>query len=192
MTAPTAVTTKSSGPTPRLLRIDSRHQAEIYRQLKAMPRIAGVVEQTAAVDAFYENIAQTTLFFALISTVLGACIAFGVIYNNMRIALAERGRELASLRILGFGKGEVSYILIGEMMLIALIAQPIGWLIGAWIASAMTNAFTSDLYAIPLVLKPAVFATGSLVVLTAAFVSVMIVRRRLDRLDLVSVMKTRE
>ena len=78
------------------------------------------------------------------------------------------------------------------MMLIALIAQPIGWLIGAWIASAMTNAFTSDLYAIPLVLKPAVFATGSLVVLVAAFISVMIVRRRLDRLDLVSVMKTRE
>jgi putative ABC transport system permease protein len=119
-------------------------------------------------------------------------ITIGVTYNAARIQLSERARELASLRILGFGRGEVSYILVGEMMLIALVAQPFGWLIGAGIAQLMTSAFTSDLYAIPLVLKPATFAFASLVVLGAAFASVMIVRRRLDRLDLVSVMKTRE
>ena len=77
-------------------------------------------------------------------------------------------------------------------MLIALIAQPLGWLIGAWIAKAMTDAFTSDLYAIPLVLEPSTFALGSLIVLCTAFGSVMIVRQRLDRLNLVAVMKTRE
>jgi putative ABC transport system permease protein len=96
------------------------------------------------------------------------------------------------LRILGFSRGEVSYILVGEMMLIALIAQPVGWLIGSWIARLMTSAFTSDLYAIPLVLKPATFTIASLVVLIAALLSVLIVRRKLDRLDLVAVMKTRE
>ena len=86
----------------------------------------------------------------------------------------------------------VSYILVGEMMLIALIAQPFGWAIGAYIAHLMSSNFTSDLYAIPLVLKPATFTLASLVVLAAALGSVLIVRRRLDRLDLVSVMKTRE
>ena len=78
------------------------------------------------------------------------------------------------------------------MMLITVLAQPLGWLIGAWIAKAMTNVFTSDLYVIPLVLKPATFAFASLIVLSIAFISVMIVRQRLDRLDLVAVMKTRE
>jgi putative ABC transport system permease protein len=119
-------------------------------------------------------------------------ITVGVTYNAARIQLSERARELASLRILGFGRGEVSYILMGEMMLIALLAQPFGWLIGAWIARLMSTNFTSDLYAIPLILKPATFSIASLVVLSAALVSVMIVRRRLDRLDLVSVMKKRE
>ena len=77
-------------------------------------------------------------------------------------------------------------------MLIALIAQPIGWLLGTAIAVAMVQGFASDLYVIPLVLKPATFAYASLVVLSISLVSVLVVRRRLDRLDLVSVMKTRE
>jgi putative ABC transport system permease protein len=127
-----------------------------------------------------------------IYVVIAVLITFGVAYNGARIQLSERARELASLRILGFTRGEVSYILVGEMMLIALLAQPMGWLIGAWIAQAMTEAFTSDLYAIPLVLEPDTFALGSLVVLVATFASVMIVRHRLDGLDLVAVMKTRE
>jgi len=142
--------------------------------------------------AFQDTIEQNIVVMNSIYISIAIMITVGVSYNAARIQLSERARELASLRILGFGRGEVSYILIGEMMLIALIAQPIGWLIGAWIASAMTNAFTSDLYAIPLVLKPHIFAIGSLVVLSATLGSVLIVRRRLDRLDLVSVMKTRE
>ena len=96
------------------------------------------------------------------------------------------------MRILGFTRGEVGYILMGEVMLLALLAQPVGWWIGWAVAKLMTESFTSDLYAIPLVLKPATFSSASLVVLTAAMVSVLVVRRRLDRIDLVAVMKTRE
>ncbi|MEO0917341.1 MAG: FtsX-like permease family protein [Pseudomonadota bacterium] len=123
---------------------------------------------------------------------IAVLITVGVTYNAARIQLSERARELASLRILGFARDEISYILVGELMLIAAIAQPLGWLIGAWIAQSMVNAFTSDLYAIPLVLEPHTFAFASLIVLSIAFISVMIVRQRLDRLDLVAVMKTRE
>jgi len=75
---------------------------------------------------------------------------------------------------------------------LAVLAQPLGWLMGAWIASALSNSFTSDLYAIPLVLEPEIFARASLIVLAASFVSVMLVRRRIDRMDLVAVMKARE
>jgi putative ABC transport system permease protein len=164
----------------------------LHTAIKQTPKITGIVEMNENRRSFQDTIEQNIVVMNTIYIGIAVLITVGVTYNAARIQLSERARELASLRILGFGRGEVSYILIGEMMLIALIAQPFGWLIGAWIAHLMTNSFTSDLYAIPLVLKPATFSIASLVVLTAAFVSVMIVRRRLDRLDLVSVMKTRE
>ncbi|WP_299869690.1 ABC transporter permease [uncultured Roseobacter sp.] len=169
------------------------HQTEaLHKAIKELPELSGLIEMTENRQSFQDTIDQNVTVMNTIYIVIAVLITVGVTYNAARIQLSERARELASLRILGFDRGEVSYILVGEMMLIALIAQPFGWLIGAWIARTMTNAFTSDVYAIPLVLQPATFTSASLVVLTASFVSVMIVRRRLDRLNLVAVMKTRE
>ncbi|MBD3665421.1 ABC transporter permease [Sulfitobacter aestuariivivens] len=172
--------------------LDESQTEALHAAIKKTPRITGIVEMNENRRSFQDTIEQNIVVMNTIYIGIAVLITVGVTYNAARIQLSERARELASLRILGFGRGEVSYILMGEMMLIALIAQPFGWLIGAWIAQLMTNAFSSDLYAIPLVLKPATFTVASLVVLTAAFVSVMIVRRRLDGLDLVAVMKTRE
>ena len=181
---------------PRLstanITLDDRETGALHQAIKDMPSVSGIIEMNENRRAFQDTIEQNIVVMNTIYIVIAVLITVGVTYNAARIQLSERARELASLRILGFGRGEVSYILVGEMTLIALIAQPFGWLIGSWIAGAMTKAFTSDLYAIPLVLKPAIFATGSLVVLCAAFASAMIVRRRLDRLDLIAVMKTRE
>ncbi|WP_299832170.1 ABC transporter permease [uncultured Roseobacter sp.] len=172
--------------------LDEHQTVALHKAIKELPELSGLIEMTENRQSFQDTIDQNVTVMNTIYIVIAVLITVGVTYNAARIQLSERARELASLRILGFDRGEVSYILVGEMMLIALIAQPFGWLIGAWIARTMTNAFTSDVYAIPLVLQPATFASASLVVLTAALVSVMIVRRRLDRLDLVAVMKTRE
>jgi putative ABC transport system permease protein len=172
--------------------LDSNQSDALHAAVKNTPQITGIVEMNENRRSFEDTIEQNIVVMNTIYIVVAVLITIGVTYNAARIQLSERARELASLRILGFGRGEVSYILMGEMMLIALVAQPFGWLIGAGIAQLMTNAFTSDLYAIPLVLKPATFTLASLVVLGAALASVLIVRRRLDRLDLVSVMKTRE
>ncbi len=172
--------------------LDSNQTEALHLALKDLPRLSGLVEMNENRRSFQDTIEQNVVVMNTIYIVIALLITVGVAYNAARIQLSERARELASLRILGFSRGEVSYILIGELMLIALLAQPFGWLIGAWIAHAMTTAFTSDLYAIPLVLKPATFALASLIVLVAALGSVMLVRRRLDRLDLVAVMKTRE
>jgi putative ABC transport system permease protein len=124
--------------------------------------------------------------------IIALLITIGVTYNGARILLSERSRELASLRILGFTRGEVSYILIGETMLLALLAQPLGWWIGAQIATSMADSFSSDLYNTPVVLPPEIFARASFLVLLASFASVMLVRRRLDKQNLVAVMKVRE
>lgn len=172
--------------------LDEHKTEALHKAIKELPELSGLIEMTENRQSFQDTIDQNVTVMNTIYIVIAVLITVGVTYNAAHIQLSERARELASLRILGFDRGEVSYILVGEMMLIALIAQPFGWLIGAWIARTMTNAFTSDVYAIPLVLQPATFTSASLVVLTASFVSVMIVRRRLDRLNLVAVMKTRE
>jgi putative ABC transport system permease protein len=172
--------------------LDSEQTLALHAAIKDTPHISGLVEMSENRRSFQNTINENIVVMNSIYIVVAVLITIGVTYNAARIQLSERARELASLRILGFGRGEVSYILVGEMMLIALLAQPMGWLIGAWIAQLMTNGFSSDLYSIPLVLKPATFTLASLVVLGSALGSVMIVRQRLDRLDLVSVMKTRE
>ena len=172
--------------------VDDSQTNALHKAVKETSMVTGLIEMNENRRSFQDTIEENVMVMNAIYITIALLITVGVTYNAARIQLSERARELASLRILGFRRGEISYILVGELMLIALIAQPFGWLIGSWIADAMVGAFTSDLYAIPLVLKPATFALASLIVLSTAFVSVMIVRRRLDHMDLVSVMKTRE
>ena len=178
--------------TGALLKIDERYQRDIYAELKEMPRIAGVVEHESSIESFYDTIAETILFFTFISTLLGSSIAFGVIYNSMRIALSERNRELASLRVLGFERNEVAYILLGELALFTLVAIPLGFLIGYGLCAYMAFQFDSDLYRVPLVLGINVYAFSALVVLLSSIVSAIMIWRNLADLDMVAVLKSKE
>lgn len=178
--------------TGALLKVDQRYQRDVYAELKEMPRVAGVVEHKSAVKSFYDTIAETILFFTFITTLLGISIAFGVIYNTMRIALSERNRELASLRVLGFERNEVAYILLGEMALFTLIAIPLGFLIGYGLCAYMAFQFDSDLYRVPLVLGMNVYAFSALVVLLSSIASAIMIWRNLADLDMVAVLKSKE
>jgi len=175
-----------------LLQVDELYLTQLYSELKGMPRVAGVVEKTAAVKSFYETIAETVLFFTFITTLLGGSIAFGVVYNSLRIALSERNRELASLRVLGFGRGEVAYILLGELGLLTLAAIPLGMLLGYGLCAYMAYAFDTDLYRIPLVLGMHVYAFAALVVIFSFVISAGLILHNLAHLDLVAVLKTKE
>jgi len=167
--------------------------AEAFQEwIKDVPRLTGTINMTENRISFTDTLSNNILVATTVYGILGMIITVGVAYNAARVQLSERARELACLRILGFGKGEVAYILAGEVLLLAVLAQPVGWVIGYGVARLMTEGFTSDLYAIPLVLEPATFAQASLIVLGAAVVSVALVARRLGRLDLIAVMKTRE
>ncbi len=178
--------------TGAFLKVDERYQREVYRELKDMPRIAGVVEQASAIDSFYENVAQQVLFYTFITTLLGGSIAFGVVYNSMRIALSERNRELASLRVLGFRRGEVAYILLGEMALLTLVAIPLGLLIGYGLCAYLAFEFDTDLYRIPLVLGRDVYAFAATVVIASSLISALMIWRNLSHLNMVAVLKTKE
>lgn len=174
------------------MRVDPEELPALHAALKDTPKAGGAILMTENRRAFQDTIAQNLLMITAIYGLLGILITVGVAYNGARVQLSERARELASLRILGFSRGEVSYILVGETMLLAILAQPLGWAIGWYVARLMTNSFDSDIYAIPLVLNPPTFSYASLIVLGAALGAALIVRRRIDTLDLVAVMKTRE
>ncbi|MEW6729638.1 MAG: ABC transporter permease, partial [Pseudomonadota bacterium] len=113
-------------------------------------------------------------------------------YNSATIALSERSRELASLRVLGFTRGEIAYILLGELAVLTLAAIPVGMLLGVGLVGILVLAFTNDLYRLPLLLTPSNYALGASVVIVSALLSGWILWHKLGRLDLVAVLKTRE
>ncbi|MDD3518042.1 MAG: FtsX-like permease family protein, partial [Chromatiales bacterium] len=158
----------------------------VVQHLKDMPRVAGVTDRQTAIRNFYESMADIVLTFAFFSTLLAGSIAFGVVYNSARIALTERSRELASLRVLGFTRGEIGYILIGELALLTLAAIPAGFVIGYALITYIAHSVESDLYRIPVVAEPSVFAFAATIVFISAAASSLIVARRLYHLDLVA------
>ncbi|MDZ4164596.1 MAG: FtsX-like permease family protein [Smithellaceae bacterium] len=171
---------------------DPTYAEELYRGFVNMPRVSGTTLRRAEIRNFHDVQAKAMLFFTFIATLMACSIAFGVVYNSARIALSERSRELSSLRVLGYTRGEISYILLGELGLITLLAIPLGFFIGYWLCAYIAQALVSDLYRVPLVIELKTYSLAAAVVLASASVSGLIVRHKLDHLDLVEVLKTRE
>lgn len=174
------------------LKVDEHYAKAVYKELKTMPKIAGVVMTDAAIQSFFESIEKTILMFSFIASLLAGSIAFGIIYNSVRIALSERSRELASLRVLGFHKSEIAYILLGEQALLTLLAIPSGFLIGYVLSAYLASASSSDLYRIPLVLENDVYALAAVIVFLSSILSALLLWRNITNLDMVAVLKAKE
>jgi len=169
-------------------------QAErLYTKLKATPEVAGVTVKRAALNSFRQTVAENLLRMRLFNVLFAGVIACGVVYNSARIAVAERARELATLRVIGFTRAEISLILLGELALLTLVAIPAGMALGYGLAAAVIRlAYDTELFRIPLIITRSTYGFAAAVTLMAALVSGLIVRRMLDRLDLVAVLKSKE
>jgi putative ABC transport system permease protein len=174
------------------LALDLSLRDELFEKLKTTPAASFISLQFVALQKFRDTLAQNVSLMISVYATMAAIIAFGVVYNFARISLSEQGREMASLRVLGFTKAEISGLLLGELAIVVLLAQPLGWGIGYVFALAMTEGFKTELYRVPLVVNREVYAWASLIVFAASVVSALIVRRRIDRLDMIEVLKTRE
>lgn len=174
------------------LMIDEREETAFYAAARSAPKTELITVSALMLERFQETLAENITVMITVYVTLATIIAVGVVYNFSRIALSEQGRELASLRVLGFTNNEVAGVLFGELGAVVLLAQPLGWLIGYCIALAMVAAFSSDLYRVPLVVGREVFATASLIVLSAALASAFAIRGRVNNLDMIEVLKTRE
>ncbi len=187
---------RAAGSGPRIsgvhIGIDGAHLDDLYRAVKATPQITAVALQSISRERFQDTMQENMNAMLMVYFTLAVIIAFGVVYNSARIQLSERARELATLRVLGFGRAEVSNVLLIELGAIVALAQPIGWLIGIGFGYIITTGLASDLFRVPFIIRMHTFAVSSLVVVAAALVSALIVRQRVDRLDLIRVLKTRE
>src|SRR5262245_19103641 len=174
------------------LSVDSHYTKTLYAKLKQTPKVAGVTVQEAAMQSFRDTFAENMLRMRLFNVIFSCIIAAGVVYNTARISLAERSRELATLRVMGFTRGEISAIQLGELAVITLTAIPLGLLMGYGFAILVTVGLATEMFRIPLVIHPATYAFAATVVIVAALLSGLLVRRKLDHLDLVAVLKSRE
>lgn len=174
------------------LLLDPRQTADFFAAAAQAPKTGFLNVTDLTVRRFRATLAENITVMITVYVTLAAIIAVGVVYNFARIALSEQGRELASLRVLGFTRAEVAAVILLELAVVVVLAQPLGWLIGHGFGLAMVAAFSSDLYRVPFVMGREVYATASLIVVAAAILSAAIVRRRIDRLDLIAVLKTRE
>jgi putative ABC transport system permease protein len=174
------------------LAVERGREPALIEATRALPRIVGAFSKATMLRNMEEISARNIRVISAILTAFAAVIAVGVVYNNARIALAERSWELASLRVLGFTRAEVSGLLLGEMAIGIAVALPLGMLMGYGLVHLVAELTQSDQFYFPVVIQPRTYALAGLAVLVSGLASALVVRRRIDRLDMVAALKTRE
>lgn len=174
------------------LSVDHRKWDEFMREVKDTPRSAVVMVKKEQLAAFRETTGQSIGLIRKLYFVLAVIVAFGVVYNSSRIALSERSRELATLRVVGFSQPEVRGVLLGELSILVLSAIPVGLVFGRGLALFIMSSFSTETVRMPIVIEPVTYTVAVMVVLTAAVLSFALVSRMLSKLDLVGVLKARD
>lgn len=174
------------------LLVDPARETELAAALKQVPAVAGVASKRVALENFRRMLDQNMGVMLTFNILFAGVIAFGVVYNAARVSLSERSRELASLRVLGFTRAEISVILLGELAVLTVLSLPVGALVGYNLTALLVTSIDSEMFRFPVVVDVRAMALAALTVTAASMLSALLVRRRLDRLDLVAVLKTRE
>ena len=174
------------------LTIDAAQTQTLYEKIKGMPAVAGVSLKADARDSIVRLMNEGAGATRYVMAIIAGLITFGIIYTSARIAFAERSRDLSSLRVFGFSRGETAFVLLGELILLTLVALPIGMLGGQAFAQIIAEAFSTDLYQVPADVPLSAHAGAAVAVLLATAASALIVKRDLDRLDIVHALKSRD
>jgi putative ABC transport system permease protein len=173
-------------------RVDQAHRAQFLHALKEVPRVSWVAIKESLRENFRQTTAASIGMIQTIYLVFAMVVAFGVVYNNARISLAERARELATLRVIGFSRREVGGVLITELVILAAVALPCGLLLGTGFATAILRAVNTETVRLPLVLTTSNYAFATAVVSVASAISALVVLRKLSQLNLVGALKAPE
>jgi putative ABC transport system permease protein len=183
---------ESSVASGAFLSVDANHRDQVFHELEMRPGVASVTIKNAVLESFRQTVAENILVMRSFLIVFAAVIAVGVVYNSARISLSERSRDLATMRVMGFTQQEVSVVLLGEICLLTIVAIPCGWLLGYGLAGLMAAGLDTDNYRIPLIISRNTYAMAAATIVAATLFSGVVVAGRVQRLDLVGVLKTRE
>jgi len=175
-----------------LLQVDGNKKDDLYRTLKHLPAVAAVSIKEAALTSFKDTISQSMTLSIGVLIVFASVIAMGMIYNGARIALSERANELATIRILGFTRQEITFILLGEQAVVTALALPFGFAAGYGVCALLSAKLETELYRMPLAIESSSYAWAFLIVLFSAVMSGFLISGRLAKLDIVAVLKSRE
>jgi putative ABC transport system permease protein len=175
----------------QLLLAPDRREA-FYRAIEATPQIVAASSRDDTVLNWRKVMIEAFRVSMTFYVGFAGAIAFGVAYNASRIALSERARDLATLRVLGFERRECAYILLGELLVLAVAALPLGLLGGHGLAMLITSVYARDELRLPLVMTPQGLAVSLAAYLAAVVLAAGLVGQRIWSLDLVAVLKTRE
>jgi len=175
-----------------LLRVEPGQLTAVEDHLRKSPHVIDVTDLSADTRRLHDMNAEVMDVWTAISVTLAACVIFGVVYNNARIALAARSRDLATLRVLGMSRGEISSILVGSLAVEVALAIPIGLWLGRTWGEVFMRMADQETFRWAVVVAPRTYVLAAAVALLAAAASALWVRRSLDRLDLIGVLKTRE
>lgn len=174
------------------LRVAGDERAALNTRLKGLPTVAEVVSPSMTLASFQKQMEESLFISVGFLLVFASVISVGVIYNGARVSLSERGRELTSLRVMGFRRSEVATLLLGEQAGVTAVAIPVGWALGYLLALAIVTGMQSETFRIPFVVSGQTYAISAITTMLAAVASGALVRRRINNLDLVAVLKTRE
>jgi putative ABC transport system permease protein len=175
-----------------LLAIEPGHEDEVIARLRRQPMVAGIVRKDAVIEQFREQSSGQMFIFTLVFIISTTVIVVGVVYNNARVTLSMKERELASMRVLGFTRAEISLVLIGELAVHVALAIPLGLWLGTLWSEGIAGMSDPEQYRLPVMISARTYAFSTVVALAAAIVSALLVRRKLYRLDLTAVLKSRE
>jgi putative ABC transport system permease protein len=174
------------------LRVDESRTDQLYAKLKALPRIASVGIRRAMLESYRRTLAENVLRMRAYNLFFACVVAIGVVYNAARVMLSERSRELATLRVLGFTRGETALMLLGELAVLIAASIPLGCLLGYGFAALLAWSLATEVHRFPLVVRGGTFAMATAVTIGAAIFAGSVVRQLLDRLDLIAVLKARD
>lgn len=175
-----------------LLRVDPRRSDELSARLKQAPMVISVTRQARVIERYEDQVGSSMVVMTLILTLSAAAIATGVVYNNARIALSMRSRDLASLRVLGFTRREVSSVLLGELGVQVVVGVIAGLVVGRWGSEMLSRSLPSEAFHFDTYIAPHTYAAAAVIALCSGIASALLVRRKLDDLDLVAVLKASE
>ena len=174
------------------LKADPQAAPKLYSLLKHTPSISGVAVREAMLASFWKTFGESIWISTAFLVGFASVIAFGIVYNGARIALSERGNELACLRVLGYTRAEIGRILLGEQGLLTLVSIPAGFALGFALSLLLSRAFSRELFRLPLVVNAGTYAFAAMVVTAASVFSGIVVVERLRHMDLTEVLKSRE